>query len=71
MVQGHVGVAAAQTCKKRRHESSEGNHRIAAKGTEQEIEPNHVGLKFVDCTQNVKRAGGIIELAGSLNDQQR
>lgn len=67
MMQGHVGVAAAQTCKKRRQESSEGNHRIASEGTEEEIKPNHVGLKFVDCTQNVKSAGKIIERPAALN----
>ncbi|MGA8273571.1 MAG: hypothetical protein WB919_18555 [Candidatus Sulfotelmatobacter sp.] len=61
VMQSHMGVAAAQTGEKWGEKSGEGNQRITSKGAEKKIEPNHVGLKFVNCTQNMKPTGRIVE----------
>jgi hypothetical protein len=44
VVQGDVGVAATQAGKQRSKKSQEGIERIAAKRTEEQIEPHHIGL---------------------------
>ena len=44
VVQGDVGVAATQTRKQRSKKPHEGVQRFAAKGTEEQIKPHHIGL---------------------------
>ncbi|MGD0987003.1 MAG: hypothetical protein ABR874_04275 [Candidatus Sulfotelmatobacter sp.] len=61
MVQSHVRVAAAQACHKRREQTQKGIQRIPAKRAEEEVEPNHVGLKFVQRLQNTNHTRGIVE----------
>jgi hypothetical protein len=61
MVQGHVGVAAAQTRKQRREQSQESVQWVASKGAEEQIEPHHVGLQPPHSFKNSSRTCGIIE----------
>ena len=44
VVQGHMGIIAAQTGQYGRHQPRKSNHGIASKSAEQQIEPNHVRL---------------------------
>jgi len=61
MVQGDVGIPPAQTNEQRSHETAEGDQRISAKGAEQQIEPDHVGLQTSDCFEQPIRCRRIIE----------
>jgi hypothetical protein len=54
MVQGHVGIAATKTGKKRREKSGEGNQGITPEGAEQQIEPNHVWLQLEQGAENMQ-----------------
>ncbi len=57
----HMSVAATQTSQKWRHQSAESDQRIPSKCTEEEIEPNYVWLKSVQCPQQTIRAARVVE----------
>jgi hypothetical protein len=67
VMQGHVGITATQARKQWSHEAGKGHERIAAKCAEQQIEPNHVGLKPVESLQKTECAAGIIERPATLD----
>jgi hypothetical protein len=61
VMQGYVGIAAAETRQKRGHESSECNQRIVAEGAEKQIEPDHIRFLFADRIQDSCGAGRIVK----------
>ncbi len=61
MVQRHVGIAAAQAREQGSHEAGKGYERIASECAEQQIEPNHVGLKTLESFQQAECAAGVVE----------
>ncbi len=61
VVQGDMRIAPAQTSKHGSEQSQKGIHGIAAKCTEQQIEPNHIGLQFPQPVQKSNGTQGIIE----------
>jgi hypothetical protein len=61
MVQSDMGIAAAEPRQQGGQQPGEGDQRISAKCTEQQIEPHHIRLQLAQGAQNSKRAGGIVE----------
>jgi hypothetical protein len=61
MVEGDVAVAAAEPGEERSHESGESIERIASEGAEQQIKPDHVGLKLVECPEEPHGRRGVVE----------
>ena len=61
MMQSNVGIAAAQARHKRRKQTQERIQRITPKRAEQQIEPHHVGLAFIERFQKPKRTQGVVE----------
>jgi len=65
MVQRHVSVASTQARQQRSHETGKGDERIAAKRTEEQVEPHYVGLQPPQGAQQSVRAGGIVKRPGA------
>jgi hypothetical protein len=61
MMQGDVGIAAAQPCQKRRHKARESNQGIASKCAEEQIEPHHVRFQLLQCLQQTDWTCEVIE----------
>jgi len=57
----HMRVTAAETSEEWSHQAAERYQWIAAKGAEQEIKPNHVGLQPVQRSEQAVHASRIIE----------
>jgi hypothetical protein len=61
MVQGDMGITAAEPRQQGSQQTGKGNQRISAKCTEQQIEPDHIRLQPAQGAQNSNRACGIVE----------
>jgi hypothetical protein len=61
MVKSDMGIAAAETREKRSHEPGESVERITAKSAEEQVEPDHVGLKPVECPEKAKSGRRIVK----------
>jgi hypothetical protein len=67
MVQGYMGIAAAQAGQQWGHQSGERNQGIAAEGAEQQVEPDDVGFQLPESAQQPNRACGVIERPAALD----
>jgi hypothetical protein len=67
VMQGDMGVAAAQTRQQRSKQTQEGIQRISAKRTEEQIEPDHIGFQFSDGAEKSKRTRGVVEGPATLH----
>jgi hypothetical protein len=67
VMQRDMRIAAAQSCQQRSHEAGKGHEGIAAERTEQQVEPDYVGLQPVQRLEQAERTQGIIERPAPLN----
>jgi hypothetical protein len=61
VVQSHMGISSTQARKQRRHEAAESDEWVPAKGTEQQIKPDHIRLQATDSSDQAIDRGGIVE----------
>src|SRR5262249_14937597 len=54
-------VASAEASQERRHQTTEGNNRIPAESTEQQVEPHYIGLGCPYRIQQSENGCGVIE----------
>ncbi len=67
VMQGDVGVAAAQSRHERSEQPEECIERIAAEGAEEQIEPDDIRLQPIESFQDACRAGGVVERPAALH----
>ncbi len=66
-MQRNVGIAATQACEQWSHEAGKSYQGVASERTEQQIEPDHVGLQPVQRLEQAEGTEGIIERPAALN----
>ena len=67
VVQSNMRVAAAQARQKRRQQTQERVQRITSKCAEEQIEPHHVGLAFIECFYKPNRTQRIVKRPATIN----
>jgi hypothetical protein len=60
MVQGDVGVAAAQTSEQRNRQAGKSTQRMVAESAEEQIEPRNIGLEFAQDAEQPQCARRVI-----------
>ena len=61
VVQSHMGITSTQAGEQRRHEAAESDEWVSAKGTEQQIKPDHIRLQAPNGSDQPIDRGGIVE----------
>jgi hypothetical protein len=69
VVQGDVRIAAAHAREQRREQSEKCIKWIAAKGAEQQVEPDHIRLQLANHLHQANRVSGIVERPAALDGE--